>query len=153
MYSKFVVKPTPYNKIFVGKSPKEGRQFDGNSMLFELSPFNYMYIGESVYTFKTSDVIKKYVSRVGNNDVPYPYAVGTDNTYLMIENVFIPNSVISQAKSDPYEYLYECFSVCVNANKRKEHVRSECRKECKKDERSIRRLNRMRPHKVHGRVW
>ena len=66
-----------------------------------------MYIGNKIYEFKTKDEIVDYMSFVGNSDVPYPYAIGTENTYLMIEDVFIPNKELKVfGNEDPYEIYY-----------------------------------------------
>jgi hypothetical protein len=53
-----------------------------------------------------------YYSPVGNNDVPYPYAIDSKNNYyLMIEDVILNNTkelinfLINN--NDPYEYYYK----------------------------------------------
>ena len=53
--------------------------------------------------------IKKFISPVGNNDVPYPYAVDVDgNYYLMIEDVIIDKITnIKKYDNDPYEFYYK----------------------------------------------
>ena len=92
----------PYKEIFIGDNDKKQEYYSekgvykGNSILLKLSEYKYQYIGESIKTFETvkGDKIKKYYSPVGNNDVPYPYAVGEKYTYLMIETVYIPNEVL-----------------------------------------------------------
>ena len=91
-------------KVFIGKDGANGRKFDGNSILVREARDSYVYIGSEVYRFRTKDGIERYVSPVGNSDVPYPYAVGRDYTYLMIENVMIPNGVL--APGDPYPQFY-----------------------------------------------
>lgn len=139
VYDKVVVKPTIYSKVFVGKSPRNdmtlfsgghGPKFDGNSMLFQLTPQTYMYIGEVIQTFKVPDTIKSYVSPVGNSGVPYPYAIGTENTYLLIENTFIPNNM--RKLQDPYDDLYGLTGKIM-----REYVKS----------------HRMITKKIHGRLW
>jgi hypothetical protein len=112
-YSKLVVRPTAYARVFVGKSPRNkmtefsggyGPKFDGNSMLFELSNANankYMFVGESVRTFKTTHPIASFVSPVGNSGVPYPYATDRSGAvYLLTENVVLT----SCDDDDPYDY-------------------------------------------------
>jgi hypothetical protein len=94
---------TPYQKVFVGIDPEYN--YDGNSILVKIKPNYYMYIGSEIYTFRPKDKIIRYVSPVGNSDVPYPYAIGTDNTYLMIENVMIPNKY--RQIEDPYIQYYD----------------------------------------------
>jgi hypothetical protein len=107
-------------KIFVGISPLNsmtkfsggyGKKFDGNSILLHLNENNYIYIGKEIYKFKSHGKIITYISPVGNNDVPYPYAIDEhDNYYLMIENVVIMRTTKTASQmvsySDPYEYYY-----------------------------------------------
>lgn len=75
-----VVPPTDYNRVFVGKSPKTA---DGNSMLFEVpsstrGKTKYVFVGVVVCSFFASVPIQRFVSPVGNNGVPYPYAIDRD---------------------------------------------------------------------------
>lgn len=56
----------------------------GNSLLFLTPNKNeYLYISGSVFTFKTSEPITSFIAYVGNNDVPYPYAVSDHYYYLL----------------------------------------------------------------------
>lgn len=112
---------TKYTNIWIGKSPKiestifsggYGKKFEGNSILIETGNLEYVFIGEKIFTFKSISPIKKYISPVGNNDVPYPYAVDLNGyIYLMIENVIIlPNQKTKELfdKSDePYSVYYQ----------------------------------------------
>lgn len=67
-----------------------GPEFDGNSILVHIKGCEYAYIGSKFYLFETDTPIVKYVSEVGNNDVPYPYAVDERGRfYLMVENVVL----------------------------------------------------------------
>lgn len=79
-----------YEKIFIGKSLINdmtkfscgyGKSFDGNSILVKLKNNLYVHIGNiiGIFILKNDEIIK-YVSPVGNNDVPYPYAVGKNST-------------------------------------------------------------------------
>lgn len=78
---------------------------NGNTILIETTPKHFTYIGATVYTFVTIDDITEYVSPTGNNDVPYPYARGTLNTYIMPERLCIPNQYLLAI--NPYDQLYE----------------------------------------------
>jgi hypothetical protein len=112
---------TKYTNIWVGKSPKiemtlfsggYGKKFEGNSILVETGNLEYVFIGEKIFSFTSIAPIKTYVSPVGNNNVPYPYAVDSDGyIYLMIENVIIhPNEKTKDLlnKSDePYSVYYK----------------------------------------------
>lgn len=112
---------TKYTNIWIGKSPKiemtlfsggYGKKFEGNSILVETGNLEYVFIGGNIFSFKSIAPIKTYVSPVGNNDVPYPYAVDSDGyIYLMIENVIIhPNKKTKELfdKGDePYSVYYK----------------------------------------------
>jgi hypothetical protein len=107
----------PYMAIFPGRYPanwgaESRRHYPwrpamlGNSVLLHVSGSKYMYIGESIWEFDThGDRILDYYSPIGNSDVPYPFAVGERNTYLMTEKVFYPN-VALDASVDPYAQHY-----------------------------------------------
>jgi hypothetical protein len=116
---------TKYSTYFIGKSPKNsmtefsggyGKKFDGNSMLVKLSRSNtskaYLYIGREIFTFRTIHDIEQYVSPVGNNDVPYPYAIDTcGNYYLLGEEVILSkndlNKELFNRYDDPYHIYYK----------------------------------------------
>jgi hypothetical protein len=91
-------------EIFIGKSD----QFDGNTILLKMNNTTYIYIGCKIMSFITDYQIISYYSPVGNNDVPYPYAIDSQNNYyLIIENVILKNSNELINNNDPYEYYYQ----------------------------------------------
>ena len=108
-------------QIFVGKSEKNkmteysggyGASFDGNTILLKMNDTTYFYIGGKMFSFTVNNPIISYYSPVGNNDVPYPYAIDSQNNYyLMIEDVILNNTkelinfLINN--NDPYEYYYQ----------------------------------------------
>jgi hypothetical protein len=109
-------------KIFIGKSPLNemtefsgghGSNFDGNSILVCVADNEYIYIGECIYKFTSKAEIIEYVSPVGNNDVPYPYAIDVNGSYYMIcgrDIIYnIPN--ISLYGGDPYRYYYKAINM------------------------------------------
>jgi hypothetical protein len=102
-YDKLILRIPKYKKLFIGKD-KTYKDFTGNSNLVMLSDFEYIYIGSSIYKFNTKEDITKYVSEVGNSDVPYPFAVTKSFFYLMIENVFYKRNLIPK---NPREAIYE----------------------------------------------
>jgi hypothetical protein len=111
-----VMQPTKYKRIFVGRdaspiygSGSERDQFYGNSVFFQLAsdPRTYVFVGYKILSFRPSDDILSYRSDMGGSGVPYPFAVGTENTYLMVEEVFIPNHMLyKNDKMGPYEQYY-----------------------------------------------
>ena len=81
-----------FMEFFVGRSPVtkmssysggHGPRFDGNSVLFlkdisikdKDTTFEYVWVGSLYGTFRVPNKIVFYQSEVGNNDVPYPWAV------------------------------------------------------------------------------
>ena len=115
-----------YSRAWLGKDPGEPGQeakprgflarmlssrpswwHGGNSLLLQTGPRRYMYIGSEIFDFslpKDEPGIQAYVSIMGNSAVPYPYAVGARNTYLMLEYVYISNSL--RTEQDPYDQWY-----------------------------------------------
>jgi hypothetical protein len=105
-------------RVLIGEDPENAyherpdwvKMWRGNSILAALAPNRYLYIGESVFEFPTSgkSPITMYRSPVGNNDVPYPFAVDSEYAYLMIEDVKIPIGEIDlkQKPFDAYVQYY-----------------------------------------------
>jgi hypothetical protein len=84
----------------------------GNTILLHLKNKEYVFIGPEIYSFRSESQIVKYESPVGNNDVPYPYAVNADNDiFLLSENVIIMHNekVNERMKNykNPYDYYYD----------------------------------------------
>ena len=108
--------------IFIGKSPKNqrtnfsggyGSKFTGNSILLQITKNKYVFIGDKIFSFTSKSEIKKFISPVGNNDVPYPYAVDVDDRYyLMIEDVIINKITnIKKYDNDPYDFYYKYYTL------------------------------------------
>lgn len=101
-------------KIFVGKSPKNsmteysgafGPDFDGNTFLLDMGNNTYVHIGSFIYSFTAQNEIIEFVSPVGNNKLPYPYAIDTENNYyFLLEFAMLK---IDVKPDDPYNYYYD----------------------------------------------
>jgi len=86
--------------IYIGQSPKtkstlysKGHGIVGSSILLHIQDNNYIWICNEMYSFTSISKIHYFVSPVGNNYVPYPYAYDTNNNiYLFIENIVLLNS-------------------------------------------------------------
>jgi hypothetical protein len=107
------------DKIFIGKSILNemtrfsggyGKKFDGNTIIIKPTKTNsYLYLGgNDIVSFTTKYEIVKYFSPIGNNDVPYPYAIDTKNNYyLLAENIMFPGNLINEENPyDPYDTYY-----------------------------------------------
>lgn len=102
VYTKMVYQSS-YQQVFIGHSPFDnftewsgghGPKFLGNSILLHLSDLSYVFIGEMIKSFTSRAPIVYYQSSVGNNDVPYPYAIDRDGRcYVMLDDViFTPQT-------------------------------------------------------------
>ena len=105
---------TSYKKIFIGDNdlrlkdgPAPKGMYPGNSILICVGPGKYIYIGDQIYSFETvsGEDIKEYYSYVGNSAVPYPYAVGENYTYFMLDRETVPNELLD-LKKDAYGQFY-----------------------------------------------
>jgi hypothetical protein len=103
------IKTLTAKEIFLGKKSKTGLTPSpkGNTILLKLSDTRYIWIGSIVAEFDVmkGDHIVDYFSDIGNSDVPYPYAVGENNVYLVTENVAVDKSVFD-FKKDLYAQWY-----------------------------------------------
>lgn len=103
-------------KIFIGKSPltnqtlfseAHGPYFDGNTILLKMDTNKYIFIGLAVYSFTTAHEIVSFFSPVGNNNVPYAYAVDSEENYYFLSDICGIMKIDDVSKrSDPYSYLY-----------------------------------------------
>ena len=101
-YTHLIKEYKNVKRVFIGKSKKMneeyrywrewGPKFDGNTILVEIQSKRYCLISESIIEFSTKDTIEKYDSPVGNNDVPYPVAYGSENVYVLgfDKNQYVP---------------------------------------------------------------
>ena len=105
-----------YARIFIGESPLtnvtslgggHGPEFRGNSVLIEKCPQEYVFVGDRIFSFVTTSPIDFFLSEVGNNDVPYPYAIDRSGRfYLFAELVVIHAPQYLNPGDDPYGALY-----------------------------------------------
>lgn len=100
-----------YKNVFVGKHYNKysccnyKSSFKGNSILIELKPLNYLFIGDSIKQFTTTEPIVKYVSTIGNNSVPYPFALTENYAYIMLGIHYFNREDIGDI--DPYVAYYD----------------------------------------------
>lgn len=113
-----------FKQVFIGKSPlmemtkndeSWGSEYDGNTILFQIKDKTYVYVGDKILSFTAISEIIEYISPVGNNDVPYPYAIDMDrNIYLILEDIIIKHVPLSKTQNiaklkeydTPYFYYY-----------------------------------------------
>jgi hypothetical protein len=96
-----VILDTKFERYFLGgplseKMKREGGyNFEwGNSILLHIKDDEYIEIGYRIYAFTSQYLIIEYISPIGNNDVPYPYAKSAHETFLMIEDAVLDNDAL-----------------------------------------------------------
>ena len=74
--------------IFLGQSIKcphtlgsafTGKKWLGNSILIKTIDNKYVWIGRTIYSFDPLAEITEFYSPIGNNGIPYPYAIDINN--------------------------------------------------------------------------
>ena len=78
----------PYKKEFIGcdnEVNKGNPKFFGNTILLQISPQRYIFIGTEIFEFKSKDQIQSFESPVN-----YPYAYTKDKTYLIWDRSSFP---------------------------------------------------------------
>ncbi|CAE6966622.1 unnamed protein product [Symbiodinium natans] len=99
------------DRVFVGQSPEHSVAFDGNSILLHLEDLKYVFIGEEVFSFAAKSRITRFVSPVGNSDVPYPWAMDEQGfCYLMTSSVILSGKNLGDSNAadfDPYDIFFD----------------------------------------------
>jgi len=92
---------TRYTKLSLGKEPL------GNSVLIQVSGSKYIYVGAIAYSFSLikGDAIKSFESKMGKHNLSAPIAFGKAHTYLLLDQVAIPNELLN-FQDDIYQQWY-----------------------------------------------
>lgn len=110
-YQEKTVYEGPFQHIWLGDNYLKLRFYDppgakGNSILLRTGKSQYVYIGHIIFSFDTgSDEIVEYYSPIGNSDVPYPYAMGKEYAYFMLDEKKVPVDQLD-AEKDGYQQFY-----------------------------------------------
>lgn len=100
-YTHKVLEFSKYKKVFI---PVESAI--GNTILIEIANNTYIYVGNNILKFTTSEPILYYRSPIGHSGVPYPFAVSKNITYLMFdEEIQMSNKLLRN--EDPYDTYYK----------------------------------------------
>ena len=78
------------------------------NFVIEIEDIKYIYVGESLVNFQTSDKIVENFPKEGFNDINYPNVYSKGIIYFMLHRIYIPieEYKISAQKND-IEYLYK----------------------------------------------
>ena len=78
------------------------------NFLFEIEDRKYVYVGEKIFSFLTTDKIVEYSSNHGLNVVKYSYAHGIENMKFRLCRKFIPfEGYRTSTQKDDYVYLHK----------------------------------------------
>ncbi len=105
-----------YKDIMFARDPFKHTALSGNkwdprfrqaNILIHVGGDQYMFVGFRVVGFRPfkGDEIYNFIGYMGNNEVMYSYAVGKLYTYLLMEDVAIPNNLLKPS-DDPYGLYY-----------------------------------------------
>ena len=109
------------NKIFIGEHLLDdifNKDVEkGNSILLELDKYKYMYIGDCIYTFRTTDEIIKYSSNIGNNSLHQPLAYGQKNIYFLVGRYeYIPYNTTENENIKNMDLTFDAYYHIYNTN-------------------------------------
>jgi len=134
--SEPIILDTPFERVFLGGPLPDvfianGDEFEmGNSILLHISGIKYIFIGMYIYEFESPEFIEEYISSIGNNDVPYPFAKSANETFLMIEDAVIDNKLLEDEGRkypmnawNPYRLYYEFGALVTKLFSLKDHLK------------------------------
>ena len=90
LYSEKPIQHYIVKKVFIGKSNLSsdnyypGSQYDGNSILLQITKNKYVFIGDRIFSFTSKSEIKKFVSPMGNSMNSYPFAIDINGRYYFL---------------------------------------------------------------------
>jgi hypothetical protein len=78
-----------------------GMDMYGSNILIQLTDHKYIIVGMEIVEFEIKDKIIDFISPVGNSDVPYPIAYGTEYTYDLTgrQPKYVANDVLAEYPS------------------------------------------------------
>jgi len=97
-----VILDTSFERVFLGGPLPDifivdGNDFEmGNSILIHITGNRYIFVGMYIYEFESPEAIIEYISPLGCNDVPYPFAKSANETFLMIEDAVLDNKLLEE---------------------------------------------------------
>ena len=112
-----IILDTEYERVFLGgplPDPfiTDGNEFElGNSILLHITGNRYIFIGMYIYEFESAEPIIEYISPIGNNDVPYPFAKTASETFLLIEDAVLDNKLLEEEGIKYPNYAYNPYMI------------------------------------------
>lgn len=110
-FTEFVKEYKNIVRVFLGENAYSWKSTlgIGNTILIQQTKQKYVLIEENITSFVTKDQIKKFVSPVKNNDVPYPFAIGSKHVYFFPSNKKVQLSLIKDPQffSKMTDFMYD----------------------------------------------
>ena len=75
-------KPNEHTEDYHIKKPND------ENFLLEIEDKNYIYVGDKVVSFETDDKKIKYSTKLGYNNIKYPYAYDEENISFMLHQKY-----------------------------------------------------------------
>ena len=63
---------------------------NNENFLFKIGDKKYIHVGEKLFSFETNDIIVKYSSEHGFNDIKFPFSHGKENIYFKLQQKIFP---------------------------------------------------------------
>jgi len=96
-----------YDKVFIGKNVVKYAEYNGSyigsTILIKVGN-KYILISNKIYEFETKEPVLKFVSIMGNSNVPYPFALTKHYAYCLNGFRYFDRDF---GDIDPYIVLYD----------------------------------------------
>jgi hypothetical protein len=106
------VQDTPYKEIWIGDNTRNEKGYakkglyPGNAVLIQTADDKYMFVGHKRFSFRLKgDAVVQFCSPVGNSEVPYPYIIGKERIYFILDRKSVLNELF-QDVDDYYGAFY-----------------------------------------------
>jgi len=108
------------DNVLIGENYGQGSEdgdFNGSAILIKpTEKLKYVYVGSEIFEFESKTPICTFIANIGNNDVPYTYAISDSHMFLFEERkVFDLDKFSFEALEeyktgyeDPYDAFYRC---------------------------------------------
>ena len=84
---------------------------NGNSILLYMGDKNYIFIGPTIYSFKSLSKITNFLSPIGSSSITWPYAIDEHSNYYLLKSKVIllnyANREYINTYDLPYNYYYD----------------------------------------------
>lgn len=101
------------------------RVHDVGTVLLQQHDGTWVFVGRQLFAFCCDEWIESFHSPLGNNDVPYPYALGREYVYLMLDGVRVRRSAFPAQTAFDKDVYGDWYQLTSTAKKKKQQVLAE----------------------------